>query len=253
MERDMAPHAEPGRFDGLDPAIQKLEFKVTVLPPEEPEVQAELRRTGVDPARRKVYFYDTPQLALFANDLVLRARVTDGDEDDSTVKLRPLPLPDIPARWSATDRVRIELDVVGQKQVPSAKLDGEPARGEIEQVEHGALKLGKLFTKAQEALVAGELPSGTSLSDLAVLGPVDARKWDLPPETFPHKLSVEEWSLPDGTHFIELSFKVAPDQADSAEQTFHALLDRLKIGHNGDPEPKTPRVLKFFAQRLRSQ
>lgn len=246
----MATDTEPGGFGTLDPAIQKLEFKVTVLPAEEPKVQAELRHAGVSPARRKVYFYDTPQLALFAKDLVLRARVTDGDDDDSTVKLRPLPLPDVPARWTATDAVRIELDVVGNKQVPSAKVDGKPDRGEIEQVEHGALELSRLFTKAQEALVAGELPSGTSLNDLAVLGPVDARKWDLPPGTFPHTLAVEEWSLPDGTHFIELSFKVAPDEAHAAERAFHALLDHLKIGHDGDPDPKTPKILTFFAERL---
>ena len=140
----------------FDPAIQRLEFKVTVLPAEEPKVQAELRSAGVSLARRKVYFYDTPELALFAEDLVLRARVTDGDDDDSTVKLRPLPLPDIPASWRATEGVRIELDVVGNKQVPSAKLDGKPDRGEIEQVEHGALKLSKLFTKAQEAVFADD-------------------------------------------------------------------------------------------------
>jgi len=248
----MATHTEAGGFGELDPAIQKLEFKVTVLPTEEPKVQAELRRAGVDPARRKVYFYDTPELELFDKDLVLRARVTDGDDDDSTVKLRPLPLPDIPARWSETDGVRIELDVVGKRQVPSAKVDGEPDRGEIEQVEQGALKLSKLFSKAQEALVADGLPSGTSLNDLAVLGPVVARKWELPPETFAHELSVEEWSLPDRTHFIELSFKVVPDEAASAERAFHSLLDRLEIGHDGDPDPKTPRVLKFFAERLRA-
>ena len=29
-----------------------------------------------------------------------------------------------------------------------------------------------------------------------------------------------------------------------------SLLDRLKIGHDGDPDPKTPRVLRFFAERL---
>jgi hypothetical protein len=246
----MAAHTEAGGFGNLDPSIQKLEFKVTVLPAEEPKVTAELRRAGVSPARRKVYFYDTPELALFARDLVLRARVTDGDDDDSTVKLRPVPLPNVPARWVATNGVRIELDVVGVKHVPSAKVDGEPDRGEIEQVEHGALDLSKLFTKAQEALVADELPSGTSLNELAVLGPVDARKWDLPPATFPHKLSVEEWLLADGTHFIELSFKVTPDEAVAAERAFHALLDRLDIGHDGDPDPKTPRVLKFFAGRL---
>jgi hypothetical protein len=138
---EMPTHTQAGRFSKLDPAIQKLEFKVTVLPAEEPKVQAELRSARISPARRKVYFYDTPKLALFAKDLVLRARVTDGDDDDSTVKLRPLRLPNSPARWIATDGVRIELDVVGQKQVPSAKLDGEPDRGEIEQVEHGALEL----------------------------------------------------------------------------------------------------------------
>ena len=87
----MAKHSEAGSFDELDPAIQKLEFKVTVLPAEEPKVQAELGRARVSPARRKVYFYDTPQLALFAKDLVLRARVTDGDDDDSTLKLRTSP------------------------------------------------------------------------------------------------------------------------------------------------------------------
>jgi hypothetical protein len=249
---DMATQTEAGSLSRLDPAIQKLEFKVTVLPAEEPRVAAELGRAGVKPVRRKVYFYDTPNLALFAKDLVLRARVTDGDDDDSTVKLRPLPLRDIPARWIASDGVRIELDVIGNNQVPSAKLDGEPDRGEIERVERGALQLSKLFTKAQEALVADELPSGTSLSDLAILGPVDARKWDLPPETFPHTLSIEEWSLPDGSHFIELSFKVAPGEAERAKRAFHALLDRLEIGHDGDPDPKTPRVLKTFAERLRA-
>jgi hypothetical protein len=222
------------------------------LQPEEVAVQDELRRAGVSPVRRKVYFYDTPELALFAKDLVLRARVTDGDDDDSTVKLRPLPLPGIPSRWSATADVRIELDVVGTRQVPSAKLDGKPDGGEIEQVESGTLKLSKLFTKAQEAIVAGELPSGTSLNDLAVLGPVDVRKWDLPPETFPHKLSVEEWTLPDGSHFVELSFKVTSGEAHGAGRAFHALLDRMQIGHSGDPEPKTPKVLKFFAGRPRS-
>ena len=62
--------------------------------------------------------------------------------------------------------------------------------------------------------------NGTELNDLAVLGPVDARKWDLPPSYFPHELTVEEWSLPDGTRFFELSFKVERDEAATAKQEF---------------------------------
>ena len=238
-----------GNLNKLDPAIDKVEFKLTVLAPEEPRVQAVLRSAGVEPMRRKVYFYDTPELDLYKRNLVLRARVTDGDDDDSTVKLRPLPRSKIP-RWKK-DGVRIELDVVGKKHAHSAKLDGKPERGTIEQVEEGALALSKLFSEAQEAVIQRKA-NGTKLKDLAVLGPVDARKWDLPAVYFPHELAVEEWSLPDGTRFFELSFKVERQEAASAKQEFDALLGYLDIGPKGDPDPKTPKVLNFFAGRLRS-
>ena len=230
-------------FSDLDPQVQKLEFKVTVLSDEEPAVFAEIGRTGATPVPRKVYFYDTPGLALADRNLFLRARVTEGDEDDSTVKLRPVPLPGIPAGWAATADVRIEVDVVGARRIPSAKLDHDPERGRVERVARGELEPGKLFSKDQEALVEREL------DDLEVLGPVVARKWELPPAAFPHELSVEEWTLPDGSHFVELSFKVEPPEAASAQQAFHAFLDRLGIGHDGDPDPKTRKVLEFFAVR----
>jgi hypothetical protein len=236
-----------GNLAKLDPAIDKVEFKLTVLPPKEQRVQAVLRSAGVEPTRRKVYFYDTPELDLHKRDLVLRARVTDGDDDDSTVKLRPLPLRKIP-RWKK-DGVRIELDVVGKKQVPSAKLDHEPERGTIEQVEEGALALRKLFSAAQETVIQRKA-NGTRLKDLAVLGPVNARKWELPAVYFRHELAVEEWSLPDGSRFFELSFKVEPGEAATAQREFGALLDYLRIGRKGDPDPKTPKVLGFFAARL---
>jgi hypothetical protein len=237
-----------GTLSKLDPAIEKVEFKLTVLPAKEPRVQALLRNARVSPARRKVYFYDTPELALFKRDLVLRARVTDGDEDDSTVKLRPLPQGKI-SRWKKQDGVKIELDVVGKKQVPSAKLEGKPERGRIEDVEEGAIALSKLFSEAQEAVIKRKA-NGAKLNHLAVLGPVNARKWDLPAIYFPHKLAVEEWSLPDGSRFFELSFKVDPGEAASAKREFDELLDYLKIGRKGDPDPKTPKVLEFFAARL---
>jgi hypothetical protein len=32
------------------------------------------------------------------------------------------------------------------------------------------------------------------------------------------------------------------------ERAFHALLARLTIDHDGDPDPKTPKVLKSFAE-----
>lgn len=247
----MAIDSDDGDLGHLDPAIQKVEFKLTVLGGEESKVQALLQKEGGQPQRRKVYFYDTKDLVLYGKDLVLRARVTQGVDDDSTVKLRPVDLADDEASWQQIDGIRIELDVVGDKQVPSAKLDGEPDRGEIEEVEARQRPVGSLFSGKQERLIADYAPDGISLDELEVLGPVDARKWDLDnTEGFPHALSVEEWSLPDATRFIELSFKVSADEANDAQTAFRALLTGLEVDVAGDQTQKTPRVLKFFADRL---
>jgi hypothetical protein len=171
---------------------------------------------------------------------VLRARVTDGDDDDSTVELRALPLPDTPARWRTTEGVRIELDVVGSKEVPSAKLDGKPDRGEIEQVEQRALKLSKLFISARRRSSTTRCRAGPRWT----ASPCSARSTRASRTSSPRpsRTSSRSRSCPcsDAIQFVELSFKVEPDQATVAEQAFHALLDRLGIGHDGDPEPKTP-------------
>lgn len=247
----MAIDTDAADLGHLDPAIQKVEFKLTVHAAEEGRVETLLQREGAQPQRRKVYFYDTKGLALSRQNLVLRARVTDGDDDDSTVKLRPVDLADHGASWRQVDGIRIELDVVGERQVPSAKLDGKPDRVEIEQVAAKERPLGSLFSAKQEQLIADRAPEGIAVNDLEVLGPVDARKWDLDhPQGFANTLSVEEWSLPDATRFIELSFKVAADEASGAQADFHALLTALQIKLPGDTTQKTPRVLKFFADRL---
>lgn len=233
--------------------IERVEFKATLLPADEAKIPPLIRATGRLPQRRKVYFYDTADRRLSGNDLVLRARVTQGEADDSTVKLRPVDPDEEHAAWRRIDAIRVELDVVGDKRVCSAKLEGAPDHGEIEDVEAKRRGLGSLFTRAQEQLVAAYAPDGLSLRDLEVLGPVDARKWELDDlDGFPYTLVVEEWSLPDATHFIELSFKVSPAEADAAQAAFRAFLAGLDIDVAGDQTPKTPRVLEYFAGRLRA-
>jgi hypothetical protein len=238
-------------LDQLDSAIETVEFKTTLLPSDEGKIEALLQRAPRQPQRRKVYFYDTADLALYGKDLVLRARVTQGEDDDSTVKLRPVDLSDDDAGWREIDGIRIELDVVGAKRVCSAKLEGGPDRGEIEDVEARQRPVASLFTGKQERLVADRAPHGVSLEELEVLGPVDARKWELDDlDGFPYTLAIEEWSLPDATRFIELSFKVSPGEAETARDAFAAFLAGLDVDVGGDQTAKTPRVLKFFADQL---
>jgi hypothetical protein len=240
-------------FSGLDPAIKELEFKVTVLRGEESKLQAELKRLRVRPVRRRVYFYDTRGLDLAEQKLYLRGRETEGDdEDQSTVKLRPLPDAGVPAHWLATEDIELSADVVGSEQVPSVKLDRDLDLDSVAQAASRTLELSKLFSKEQEAIIEAALPDGTELDDLEVFGPIHARKWDLPADVLPpYELSVEEWSLPDASRFLEISFKTQRVNGARAQQAFHGLLDRLKIGHDGDPDPKTLNALEFFAAQTR--
>ena len=179
---------------------------------------------------------------------MLRARVTQGEDDDSTVKVRPASL-EGDAPWREIGGVAVELDVSGKGPMCSAKLEGNPEQGEIEDVEEDRRPIGSLFSKRQEDLVKAYAPE-IEFDDLEVLGPVDARKWvfdDL--DDFPYKLCIEEWSLPDTTRFIELSVKVKRKAAPSAQAAFHALLERIAVNVAVGQEQKTPRVLKFFADR----
>jgi hypothetical protein len=92
------------------------------------------------------------------------------------------------------------------------------------------------------------------LRHLEVLGPVDARKWGLEhPDGFPHALSVEEWSVPDATGFIELSFKAGPREAKDAQTAFRLLLKGLGIDVAGSRAgPQQWRRCPLLSRRIGS-
>jgi hypothetical protein len=216
-------------------APSKFEFKVTVLPHEEAAVRAELEHQEAAFRKREVYFYDTPDLALKRRHIFLRARTTQGKEPDATVKLRPgTPVP----AWHAA---RYEIDVIGDNEVGSLKLDRP--KGEVDAADIDS-RPRKLFNGAQEDLIPHVWP------DLKVLGPIHAHVWTLKFDTVPLELDVEEWTVSGGPHFLELSFKADPADKVAARNGFRALLERLDIGPNGRDDPKTEIVLKHFAERL---
>src|SRR4051794_3023298 len=239
-----------GNLDHLDTAIQKVEFKTTAVPADDDKVKQLVDAHGGPRLDRKIYFYDTPDLELSKLHVFLRARENDGNDNDSTVKLRPITLPAVEPAWEGFEDTRVELDVVGEKHVPSAKLDGKPKKDKIDNVRDGG-PVKSLFSDEQEGLIA-LLAQGIALSDLAVLGPIKAHKWDLAGlDPFTHELSIEEWRCPDGgPHFFELSFKVGRDEAGTAHADFVALLERLGIESPAEQDAKTQKVLEFFAQRL---
>jgi hypothetical protein len=241
---------DPGVFDlsHLPDLIDKVEFKGTVVDGDLAAVEAMLAAQGVPSQDGEVYFFDTKALALFDHDVLLRARVI-GDDRESTVKLRPAATAVAVAARANNEKVKVELDIAGQKQSLSAKLDKKRDPGEIEAVAAAPGTVPALFSDKQRDLMALHAPGAPALDVLRVLGPVVARKWELPPTAgFPYKLAVEKWVLDDAMQFIELSIKVDRDQAAKAQADFLGLLADRQLHVTN--EQKTPLVLRFFAARL---
>src|SRR5438094_8974463 len=96
----MASVSTPPRIAASDDELQKLvglikqcdsvELKLTVP---EPAQLTTARALGLDPLQaeiRQVFFFETPDLALDQNGVVVRARRSQEKGDDTVVELRPV-------------------------------------------------------------------------------------------------------------------------------------------------------------------
>ena len=230
----------------IDPAIEAVEIKVTARVSQEDEALELLKSTGEEPETRTIYFFDTPELDLFDKGLVLRARKVRGDEDDSTVKLRPIDPATIPIDWSRTDGFEIEMDRVGDREVISAKLSAAQAPGEIDAAVSGERPLRKLFSKDQERLIEEFGPADVGWDTLTVMGPIDVQKWKVDFPGFPHDVVAERWILPDGSDLVELSITVRPGEAADTTTDFSEFLAKHGLDVDGDQQTKTKGALAFF-------
>lgn len=230
----------------IDPSIRAVEVKITARIGDEGTVLALLEGTGEEPEKRTVYFFDTPELDLFDAGIVLRARKLRGEDDDTTVKLRPVDPALIPIDWMTTEGFEIELDKVGDSQVISAKLGASQEEGEIDAVVKGQRPLRKLFSSDQERLLEAFGPREVGWDDLVIMGPIDVRKWKVEFDGFAHEVTAERWILPDRSDLIELSIKVEPGEAGPAADAFTAFLEGRGLDVGGDQHTKARGALLFF-------
>src|SRR5262245_23157866 len=128
----------PGQDDPIargTAGVQGVELKVTIA---EEKEGAAADAFGLDPGkgeRRRIFFFDTLDLALFNKGLVLRAREVRGGRDDSTVKIRPIDPKTLHRKWHALDGFKVEADGVGDRLIRSASLSVDQQHGEIKAVE----------------------------------------------------------------------------------------------------------------------
>lgn len=235
---------------GLVKGSDSVELKLTVP---EAHHRSTAVALGMDPLAaqiRQVFFFDTPDLALNREGIVVRARRVQGRGDDSVVKLRPVVPDDLPDRLRRSPSMVVEVDAMPGGWVCSGSLKGALGTTDVNRVAAGDRPVRKLFSKEQRAFYAAHAPEGLDLDDLAILGPIFVLKLNLRPPTLGRKLVAEMWLYPDGSRILELSTKCAPPDMMRAAVDARLFLHEHGVDVSGEQHTKTRTALEYFSQHL---
>jgi len=227
-----------------------VELKLTV--PEAAQ-RSSVTALGMDPVAaqiRQVYFFDTPDLALYDAGVVVRARRVQAKGDDSVVKLRPVVPDELPRAVRRSPAFGIEVDAMPGGYVCSGSMKRSLGASGVKEAVAGERPLRKLFSKEQRAFYTRYAPDGIGLDDLSMLGPMFVLKLKFSPEGFDRKLVAEFWLYPDDSRILELSTKCPPKAAFTAAAETRAFLAERGVDLTGEQETKTRRALEFFSARI---
>ena len=230
-----------------------VELKLTVPEPDQRAATDALELDPLEAQIRQVFFFDTPDLALDAHGVVVRARRIQGKGGDSIIKLRPVVPSELPGDLRLSKAFRVEVDALPGGFVCSATLKGTPDATDVLQVARGALPASKLFSKEQRQLYSAHAPEGVGLDDLVVLGPIFVLKLRFEPPELGRRVVAEMWIYPDGSRILELSTRCETGEAFQVAAEARAFLTARGVDLSGEQETKTRKALEYFAQKLKTK
>jgi hypothetical protein len=242
-----------GELLSLIKEADRVELKLTVPISDRTRAASALGVDPLDGQLRQVYFFDTPDLRLYQNGLVVRARRVQQKGDDSVIKLRPVVPTELPAELRDSPSFGVEVDAMPGGYVCSGSMKRSLGSKDVKDAVLGEKPLRKLFSKEQRSLYAGQAPEGVVLDDLSILGPILVLKVKFRPEGYDRKLVAEVWLYPDNSMILELSTKCPPHEAFDVAVETRAFLTQRGVDLTGEQETKTKKALEFFADRLQGE
>jgi hypothetical protein len=242
-----------GELLSLIKGADSVELKLTVPISDRTGAAAALGVDPLDGQLRQVYFFDTPDLRLYQNGLVVRARRVQRKGDDSVIKLRPVVPTELPAELRDSRSFGVEVDAMPGGFVCSGSMKRTLGSPDIKDAVLGEKPVRKLFSKEQRSLYAAHAPEGLALDDLSTLGPILVLKVKFKPEGYDRKLVAEVWLYPDNSMILELSTKCPPREAFDVAVETRAFLTQRGVDVTGEQETNTKKALEFFAERLQAE
>ena len=255
-ERSDSPQlsgSELGRLLKLLKGADSVELKLTVPASEQIATIRSLPLDPVEAQPRQVFFFDTPDLALNAAGVVVRARRIQGGRADSVVKLRPVEPADLPADLRRNPGFNVEVDALPGGFVCSGRLRAKLTGDEVRAAIGGAVPVRRIFTRDQREFYRAHAPAGLELDALVALGPTFVLKATFPVKELGRPLVGELWLYPDGSRILELSTKCEPAVAFQVAAEARAYLADRGIPLTGVQQTKTKIALEFFARQHQAE
>ena len=181
--------------------------------------------------------------------VVLRARHKQGEEDDTTVKLRPCRRSQLTGPWPAATRgdnweLKIEADWAGERRALAASLTADRPGDIVADAGSGGTPVRSLYVDEQRDFLRDCSDVRINLDALTVLPPVTATRWKKV-ESAPTGLGVraERWTVGD-LDFLELSVVADPGDAPQAQRGLTEFVSSLGLPVEPHQETKTRQVLE---------
>lgn len=227
-----------------------VELKVSV---QEDDHTSATQALGLDPIEaeiRQIYFFDTPNLALNAAGIAVRARRIQGGTADTVIKRRPVVPSEIPKDFRLSDSMKVEVDLLPGSYIASASMKGKTDPSDVKKAVAGELEIKKLFSQEQKDYFKFYRPDGVKLNDLVPLGPILTLKLKQPVEELGRELVAEAWFYPDNTRILELSTKCMPDETFQVVTETRNFMVSKGINLEGEQKTKTKTALQYYSKRL---
>ena len=235
----------------LSKSADSVELKVTVPDDDHSSTSLALGLDPIEAEIRQVYFFDTPDLALDAAGIAVRARRIQGGEADTVIKLRPVVPDELPKDIRQSESMKVEVDILPGRFVASASMKGKTDPDDVKKAVAGELDFKEIFSKEQKDFFKMYKPDDVKISDLVPLGPILTLKLKLPEEELGRDLVAEAWFYPDNSRILELSTKCKPDETFQVMVETKSFLQRKGVDLEGEQKTKTKTALQYFARPLK--
>jgi hypothetical protein len=247
MERGAATR---GKVAKAVAGAEAIEIKATIPDHQIKEALKRFGLTASNDEERYIYFFDTPKLDLLGAGIIARARRVVGDAHDSTVKFRPVNPTDVGPKWRKYRDFKIEADASETSLVKSASFSMPVAKGFIKRVAVGKKPVSAIFTAEQEEFLMRMAGHKIDFANLAVLGPLNAQRWQFEDPGCPWPITAELWRRGDGKRLMEVSIKALAAQAAVAVGGFMAFLAEVGAERDKNQQTKTRWALDYYVGKL---